>query len=132
MPPAVPIAIRLSVAGLVAAGGMVHLHLWQTGYRRLPTIGVLFLLQVVMSGIVAAALIVSADRRLVAFAMLGAVGALGALLVSRTVGLFGFMEGWTPDTMRAVAAEFGVLVAGAALLVSTSARNPPLLARVVR
>ncbi|MGH3851555.1 MAG: hypothetical protein ACRDRT_18005, partial [Pseudonocardiaceae bacterium] len=37
--------------------------------------------------------------------------------LSRTVGLFGFTEGWTVDSLRTVAAEFGAMVAIAAAVV---------------
>jgi hypothetical protein len=79
-------------AALVATTGAIHLHLWATGYRTIPTIGPLFLFQ----GIAGAALVVAliASRRLLTVAA-GAgfmVATIGGFLLSVYVGLFGFMD----------------------------------------
>ena len=39
------LGLRLAGAGLLAAAGAIHLDLYLTGYRTIPTIGWLFLLQ---------------------------------------------------------------------------------------
>ena len=41
------IAARVLGAGLLVTTGALHLDLYVTGYRTIPTIGVLFLLQVI-------------------------------------------------------------------------------------
>ena len=41
------LALRLAGAGLLIATGAMHLDLYLTGYRTIPTIGWLFLLQVI-------------------------------------------------------------------------------------
>jgi hypothetical protein len=39
--------LRVAGAGLLIAAGAIHLDLYLTGYRTIPTIGWLFLLQVI-------------------------------------------------------------------------------------
>ena len=91
-------AVRvLQVLGavLLAAIAGIHLYLWQQGYSGIDVIGPAFLLQSVI-GIGGALLVLVTRGRLLALAaVLGALfalGSLGALVVSTTVGLFGFVE----------------------------------------
>src|SRR5690349_2217457 len=49
-------------AALVAAGGYVHFCLYRNGYRTIPKIGVGFLLQVLTSAVVVAALLIGPHR----------------------------------------------------------------------
>jgi predicted lipoprotein with Yx(FWY)xxD motif len=83
---------RLVGAALLAATGAIHLDLYLTGYRSIPTIGWLFLLQVIAAfGL--ATLIVAMNSRLVAAAGAGfSISTLGGYLLSVWVGLFGFKE----------------------------------------
>jgi predicted lipoprotein with Yx(FWY)xxD motif len=93
---------RSAGAALLAATGGIHLDLYLTGYRTIPTIGWLFLLQVIAAFALAIALVLIPgglipgrliDGRLVAAAgALFAVGTLGGYLLSLRVGLFGFRE----------------------------------------
>src|SRR3984957_21172631 len=41
------LALRVTGGGLLIATGAIHLDLYLTGYQAIPTIGVLFLLQVI-------------------------------------------------------------------------------------
>jgi len=41
------LALRLAGGGLLMAAGAIHLDLYLTGYQSIPTIGWLFLLQVI-------------------------------------------------------------------------------------
>jgi hypothetical protein len=88
-------ALRLVGAGLLLAIAGIHVYLWQQGYRTIDVIGPAFLLQAVI-GAGGALLVLVAPRRLLPVAaLLGALfalGSLGALIVSTTVGLFGFVE----------------------------------------
>jgi len=45
--------LRWGTTALLVVIGLVHLHLWQDGYRTLPTIGPLFLVAVVSAGFIA-------------------------------------------------------------------------------
>jgi predicted lipoprotein with Yx(FWY)xxD motif len=86
------LAGRLVGAGLLAATAGIHLDLYLTGYRTIPTIGPLFLLQVIC-GLALALAVVVLDRRIVpASGALFALATLGGYLLSMWVGLFGFKE----------------------------------------
>ena len=90
---------RIVGAGLIGWSAGIHLELWSEGYRDIATIGVLFLLQVISGGVLVLALLATPTRFLPVASGLGAlfmIGSLGALVVSLTVGLFGFTE--SPDT----------------------------------
>lgn len=115
---------RLAAAAFVLVGGLIHLELWLEGYRRIPNIGPLFLLNVAASAAVGVALVVGKARGqvLVASAVL-TVSSAAALLISRTVGLLGFSEGWTEVSIQAMAAEVGAIVAIAAAF--SAARAQP-------
>ena len=114
-------------AALVVTGGYVHLCLYRHGYKAIPKIGVGFLLQVVASAIVAAALL-AGPRRIARMARItdrlaGTVtglaaaalstGTLAAFALTRTPGgLFNFQERGlqpSPQALIALLAELGVL-----------------------
>ena len=57
----VRLALRLAGGGLLIATGAIHLDLYLTGYRSIPTIGWLFLLQVIAAFGLGAAVLVSAN-----------------------------------------------------------------------
>jgi hypothetical protein len=87
--------LRVVGAGLLAAMGWIHLDLWLDGYRDIDVIGPAFLLNT-LAGFGLAALLLVTPRRFVPWVAglgaLAAAGTLGALLLSTTVGLFGFTE----------------------------------------
>src|SRR5580704_8376728 len=84
--------LRIAGAGLLIATAAIHLDLYLTGYRTIPTIGWLFLLQVI-TGFLLAALVLATGSRLVAAAGAGfALSTLGGYLLSVQFGLFGFKE----------------------------------------
>jgi len=84
--------LQLTCVALLGWIGYIHLHLWLEGYRQIPTDGPLFLLDAVAGLTLAAALLVwpAPLTRLLATGYTAAT--LGALLISLTVGLFGFHE----------------------------------------
>jgi hypothetical protein len=89
---AAALLLRLGCVALLAWIGYIHLHLWQEGYRQIPTDGPLFLLDAVAAFVLAAALLVW-PRPLAGLLAAGyTASTLGALIVSLTVGLFGFRE----------------------------------------
>ncbi len=84
--------MRLAGAGLLAATGGIHLDLYLTGYRHIPTIGWLFLLQIIAAFVLAVAVLVI-RRPLADAAGAGfAIATLGGYLLTLWVGLFGFQE----------------------------------------
>jgi predicted lipoprotein with Yx(FWY)xxD motif len=97
---------RLLGAGLIFATGGLHLDLYLTGYRTIPTIGWLFLLQVVASFGLAALVVVTSSRLVSAVGAGFALSTLGGYVLSQWVGLFGFKE--VPTTAGAVAGSIEV------------------------
>ena len=119
-------ASRLAAVIFVLAGGVIHYHLWHGGYRGIAYIGPLFLANTVASGVVALALLVFRNNAKVVLAGLAlSVGALIALVMSRTTGILGFTDpGWTPDAYRAIAAEGGAIVSLALVATTGRLRRP--------
>lgn len=77
---------------LLASSGAIHLQLWAMGYRTIPTIGPLFLLQGI-AGVLLALLLLLWRRLLAVVAGAGfMVTTIGGLVVSVNFGLFGFMD----------------------------------------
>jgi hypothetical protein len=88
----VALLLRLGCVALLAWIGYVHLHLWQQGYRQIPTNGPLFLLDAV-AGFALAAVLLAWPRPLAGLLAAGyTASTLGALIISLSVGLFGFRE----------------------------------------
>ena len=88
----VALLLRPGCVALLAWIGYVHLHLWQEGYRQIPTDGPLFLLDAV-AGFVLAAALLAWPRALTGLLAAGFTAAtLIALIISLSVGLFGFRE----------------------------------------
>jgi predicted lipoprotein with Yx(FWY)xxD motif len=79
-------------AALLVASGAIHLDLYLTGYRSVPTIGTLFLLQVIAAFALAVAIPVTGSWLAAAAGALFAISTLGGYLLSLWVGLFGFTE----------------------------------------
>ena len=86
------LAMRLVGAGMLFATGAIHLDLYLTGYRTIPTIGWLFLLQVIAAFGLGAALLVTSSRLVAAAGAGFAIATLGGYLLSFHVSLFGFRE----------------------------------------
>ena len=88
-------ALRVAGAALLLAVAVVHGYLWELGYRDIDVIGPAFLLQTVLA-VLGALAVLAAPRRLLPWAAAAgaafAAGSLGALVLSTTVGLFGFVE----------------------------------------
>src|SRR5690348_17004432 len=90
--PAAALLLRLGCVALLAWIGYIHLHLWLEGYRHIPTNGPLFLLDAA-AGFALAAVLLAWPRPLAGLLAAGYTAAtLGALLISLSVGLFGFRE----------------------------------------
>ncbi|MFP5310110.1 MAG: hypothetical protein ACLGIR_11100 [Actinomycetes bacterium] len=117
------VLLRLLAAGATIGGGVLHLQLWQGGFRGLPLIGPMFLANAVAAAAVGLAVGWRPGRVTVLLALGISVGSLVGLVLSHTVGLFGFRQGgWDPAQARVVATE---LLAAAALLGLAAARRTP-------
>ena len=117
-------AALLAGAALMVWAAVIHLHLWSTGYRHIPTIGPLFLLQGI-TAVVLAAVLAAVRRVWIALASFGFVAStIGGFLLSVDVGLFGFQDSWSaPFATMAFGVELAALVvlaAGAALCLRRS------------
>ena len=116
------LVLRILGAALLAGTGWIHQHLWAAGYDTIAWIGPLFLLDAIGGFVLAAAVLLAPRRLLVWPAAAGAlleIGTLGGLVLSSTIGLFGFVESTAAELYwQSVAVEiagFVVLVALAAL-----------------
>lgn len=112
---AVVTSAMLVGALLLAGSGVIHLHLWLSGYRAIHIIGPLFLTQAISAFIVAMAVIVL-RRTTVALAGTALLaGTIVGLLLSSWHGIFGFHESLgAPYAGLSLAAE-GVGIAALAL-----------------
>jgi hypothetical protein len=89
---AAALLLRVGCVALLAWIGYIHLHLWLEGYRHIPANGPLFLLDAV-AGFILAAAVLAWPRPLAGVLAAGyTASTLGALLISLSVGLFGFRE----------------------------------------
>jgi hypothetical protein len=120
--------VDLGATAAFAVGGalliwsaFIHFHLWSEtdGYRSIPTIGPLFLLQSITALIIGIGVV--AIRRLWA-AVIGigfALTTIAGFLLSVAVGLFGFKDSWmAPYAKQSFTIEIlavVVLIAAAAL-----------------
>jgi predicted lipoprotein with Yx(FWY)xxD motif len=77
---------------LLAVSAGIHLDLYLTGYRKIPTIGWLFLLQVIVGFMLTIAALVTRSRLAAAASAALALSTLGAYLLAVWIGLFGFKE----------------------------------------
>jgi len=86
------LGLRISGAVLLAVSAGIHLDLYLTGYRKIPTIGWLFLLQVIVGFVLTIAALVTRSRLAAAASAALALSTLAAYLLAVWIGLFGFKE----------------------------------------
>ena len=125
------VILRVVGSGLLIATAAIHLDLYLTGYRTIPTIGWLFLLQVIAAFGLGLAVLVIPSRLVVASRLAAAAGAgfalatLGGYLLSVWTGLFGFKEVRTTAGIVAGVIEVLAFVVLAALALAPAAANAP-------
>ena len=130
--------LRLTGGGLLIATAAMHLDLYLTGFRTIPTIGPLFLFQVIVGFALALAILAAPFTPLtrrpgidagIAVAGAGfAIATLGGYLLTVWVGLFGFHEiRSTAGTVAGILeiAAFGVLLGLAVLVLDPQLRGRP-------
>src|SRR5437763_1535450 len=121
------VILRVAGSGLLIATAAIHLDLYLTGYRTIPTIGWLFLLQVIAAFGLGLAVLAIPRRLVIAGRLAAAAGAgfalatLGGYLLSVWIGLFGFKEVRTTTGIVAGLIE----VAAFAALAMLAARPRP-------
>ena len=118
----VRLALRLAGGGLLIATGAIHLDLYLTGYRSIPTIGWLFLVQVIAAFVLGAAVLASAARLAAAGAAFS-LATLGGYLLSLWTGLFGFKEVRTTAGIAAGVVEVAAFAALAGLATMPAERG---------
>ena len=112
--------LRVTGAGLLAATAAIHLDLYLTGYRNIPTIGWLFLLQIIAGFALAAAVLATGNQVVAALGAGFAVATLGGYLLSIWIGLFGFTEVRTTAGIVA-----GIIEVAAFAVLALLAITPP-------
>ena len=119
----VPLALRLAGGGLLIATGAIHLDVYLTGYRSIPTIGWLFLFQVIAAFVLGVAVLASAARLAAAAGAVVSLATLGGYLLSLWVGLFGFKEVRTTAGIAAGVVEVAAFAALAGLAAMPAGRG---------
>ncbi len=114
--------LRISGALLLAVSAGIHLDLYLTGYRKIPTIGWLFLLQVIVGFTLTIAALVTRSRLAAAASAALALSTLGAYLLAVWIGLFGFRE---IRTRAGLAAGLIEVAAFATLALAAVTADPP-------
>jgi predicted lipoprotein with Yx(FWY)xxD motif len=123
--------LRVAGSGLLIATAAIHLDLYVTGYRTIPTIGWLFLLQVITGFALGLAVLVIPGRLVIASRLAAAAGAgfalatLGGYLLTVSIGLFGFKEVRTTAGIVA-----GVVEVAAFAVLAALALAPVIPARI--
>jgi predicted lipoprotein with Yx(FWY)xxD motif len=84
--------LRVAGALLLVVSACIHLGLYLTGYRSIPTIGWLFLVQAVVAFILAVGALVTHSRLVAVAGAAFALSTLGCYLLAVWIGLFGFRE----------------------------------------
>jgi hypothetical protein len=119
----------LAVAGaaLLVWSGVIHLQLWSDGYRDISVIGPLFLIQGIASIVLAVALTAFRWLALLAAGAVLAAATAAGLLLSASVGLFGYVESLAvPYAMTSLVVEFtsaALLAAAAAIVLAARFRS---------
>jgi predicted lipoprotein with Yx(FWY)xxD motif len=108
------LTLRLAGAGLLIATGAIHLDLYLTGYRSLPTIGWMFALQVLGAFAIAITVLLTPSWIAAAAGVAFAASTLAGYFLSVWVGLFGFKEVRTTAGLVA-----GLLEVGAVIVLTT-------------
>jgi predicted lipoprotein with Yx(FWY)xxD motif len=106
---------------LLSVSAGIHLDLYLTGYRTIPTIGWLFLLQFIGGFTLAAAVLVTHSRLAVSASAAFALSTLSAYLLAVWIGLFGFKE---VRTRAGIAAGLIEVAAFATLALAAAAAGP--------
>ena len=117
------LALRLGGGGLLIATGAIHLDLYLTGYRSIPTIGWLFLLQIIAAFGLGAVALASGGWLAAAAGAVFALATLGGYLLTLWIGLFGFTEVRTTAGIVAGVIEIAAFAALAGLAVLSSERG---------
>ena len=84
--------LRVAGALLLVVSAGIHLDLYLTGYRSIPTIGWLFLVQFLVAFVLAIGALVTHSRLAAVAGAAFALSTLGCYLLAVWIGLFGYKE----------------------------------------
>ncbi len=122
------LALAGTGAGFLVWSAVIHLELWGDGYRDIPTIGPLFLVQGIASIAVAVAIVAFRWLALLAVGAVAGVATAVGLLLTVYVGLFGYTESLSvPYATLSLAVEFTaafVLLLATGLLALSPVAHP--------
>lgn len=108
------IGLCLVEAALLVTSGLIHLHLGQTAYRHVKTLGPLFIVQFASCLVVAVALLVLRHVLVAVAAVLLAAGTIIGFVLARTVGIFNFKLPYSTTLANQVlGVEIAAVVVGA-------------------
>ena len=121
------LALTGTGAGFLVWSAVIHLMLWSDGYKDISVIGPLFLVQAIASIVLAVAIVAFRWLALIAAGAVAGVATAVGLLLTASVGLFGFVESLTvPYAVLSLAVEFTaafvLLVAACVLALAATAR----------
>jgi hypothetical protein len=114
------LGLQIAVGVSAAVGGIVHAYLYGDGYRDIPTVGPAFLIQGSVLCALAILILIGGPVWLRLAAAAVSAGSVVAFALSRSVGLFGFIEtGWEPAPyalLSVIAEALVVVLVGVELL----------------
>jgi hypothetical protein len=112
------LALCVLQAALLVTSGWIHLHLAETAYKHVKTLGPLFVVQFVSCLVVALALLLT-RHLLVALASIALMaGTIVGFILARTVGIFDFELPYSTTLANQVlTVEIAAVVVGAAMSV---------------
>jgi len=122
------LALRFGMAASLAVSSISHALLYLHGYSHIPVVGPGFLLQSSVLGAIAVLIAAGGPGWLWVVAMLTSAGSLIAFSLSRTVGLFGFVErGWQPAPHAVISLVAELVTVGVFFTAVFRSRTSPSL-----
>src|SRR5690348_7338627 len=119
--------LRVAGAILLVVSAGIHLDLYLTGYRSIPTIGWLFLVQFMVAFVLAIGALITHSRLVAVAGAAFALSTLGCYLLAVWIGLFGFKEIRTRAGIAAgliEVAAFATLALAAVITNGSQAASP--------
>jgi hypothetical protein len=101
------LALTGTGAGFLVWSAVIHLMLWSDGYKDISVIGPLFLVQGIASIVLAVAIVAFRWLALIVAGAVAGVATAVGLLLTASVGLFGYVESLSvPYAVLSLAVEF--------------------------
>lgn len=102
-------------AALIVTSGAIHLHLGETAYRHVKTLGPLFIVQFGASVLIAVALLATRHVLVAAAGVALMAGTIVGFILARTVGIFDFKLPYSTTLANQVlVVEIAAVVVGTA------------------